>query len=410
MTKILYISGSLGLGHAGRDMAIANELRRMVPGVEIVWLADPPATMYLRGAGETVLSDYEGLGPSDSSNFIADAEGKDYSLNLYWLWLKWYPTFEKRAKMAMEIAKREKVDLIVGDETYDVYTMLQGKKIKKDVPFLLILDFFGGHMYDGIPKKKFYLWMFQRWTVNHAKQFYGKEGTLFIGEPDDVHEESLGFMLGEKRELAKKYLVFTGYVLQFDPADYRDQLAAKKQLGYGPEPLAIVTIGGTAICKPLLDLAAKAYPIMQARMPKLKMILIAGPNVPLQEVQAPEGVEVKGMVQNLYRHLAAADLTITSGGGTTCLELQALQRPFIYFPIAQHFEQQTDVSWHLERDHIGRKMEFAKTTPEALAAAALEEIGRKVSYPEVSKDGHVKAAEHIALTLGRVQKGEIKAS
>ena len=33
--KILYISGSLGLGHVKRDLAIARELRRRVPGAEI---------------------------------------------------------------------------------------------------------------------------------------------------------------------------------------------------------------------------------------------------------------------------------------------------------------------------------------------------------------------------------------
>lgn len=41
--KVLYISGSIGLGHAARDLAIANELRRQDPGIEIMWLAGDPA-------------------------------------------------------------------------------------------------------------------------------------------------------------------------------------------------------------------------------------------------------------------------------------------------------------------------------------------------------------------------------
>ena len=54
-TRILYISGSIGLGHAGRDLAIANELRRLNPSIEIAWLAGDPARRLLEEAGETLL-------------------------------------------------------------------------------------------------------------------------------------------------------------------------------------------------------------------------------------------------------------------------------------------------------------------------------------------------------------------
>jgi predicted glycosyltransferase len=33
--KILYVSGSIGLGHVTRDMAIAGELRRQRPEIEL---------------------------------------------------------------------------------------------------------------------------------------------------------------------------------------------------------------------------------------------------------------------------------------------------------------------------------------------------------------------------------------
>ena len=55
-----------------------------------------------------------------SSNVIAEDCTQDYTLNLYGFWIKWYPTFKERAQKTMEIAKREQVDLIVGDETYDI--------------------------------------------------------------------------------------------------------------------------------------------------------------------------------------------------------------------------------------------------------------------------------------------------
>ena len=50
--RVLFISGSLGLGHIVRDIAITNELRRLQPGLEIDWMASEPATMKLVESGD----------------------------------------------------------------------------------------------------------------------------------------------------------------------------------------------------------------------------------------------------------------------------------------------------------------------------------------------------------------------
>ena len=40
--RALYLSSPIGLGHARRDVAIAHELKRLRPDVEIDWLAQHP--------------------------------------------------------------------------------------------------------------------------------------------------------------------------------------------------------------------------------------------------------------------------------------------------------------------------------------------------------------------------------
>ena len=50
------------------------------------------------------------------------------------------------------------------------------------------------------------------------------------------------------------------------------------------------------------------------------------------------GLEVHAYVHGLYQHLAASDLAVVQGGLTTCMELTAARRPFLYFPLAHHFE------------------------------------------------------------------------
>ena len=53
--KILFISGSLGLGHVTRDLVIAKELRKQHPDIDISWIAADPARMVLEEAGEKLL-------------------------------------------------------------------------------------------------------------------------------------------------------------------------------------------------------------------------------------------------------------------------------------------------------------------------------------------------------------------
>ena len=52
---MLFLSSPIGLGHARRDLAIADELRALHPDVEIDWLAQHPVTGgSLDAAGERV--------------------------------------------------------------------------------------------------------------------------------------------------------------------------------------------------------------------------------------------------------------------------------------------------------------------------------------------------------------------
>ena len=52
--RALYISSPIGLGHAQRDAAIARELRNLVDGLEIDWLAQDPVTRVLEAEGERI--------------------------------------------------------------------------------------------------------------------------------------------------------------------------------------------------------------------------------------------------------------------------------------------------------------------------------------------------------------------
>ena len=126
------------------------------------------------------------------------------------------------------------------------------------------------------------------------------------------------------------------------------------------------------------------------------MIVVAGPRIDPKSLPSHLGLEVRAYVHDLYRHLAACDLAVVQGGLSTTMELTASRRPFLYFPLRHHFEQNFHVRHRLHRFRAGRCMDFQTDGPDQMAAAVAEEIGRNVDYRPVETDGAARAARLIA--------------
>ncbi|HEX4686715.1 MAG TPA: alpha/beta hydrolase, partial [Nocardioides sp.] len=75
------------------------------------------------------------------------------------------------------------------------------------------------------------------------------------------------------------------------------------------------------------------------------------------------------------------------------------RRPFLYFPLAHHFEQNFHVAHRLDRHRAGRRMDYASSGPVEIADAIAAEIGRTVDYQPVAADGATRAAGLIAELL-----------
>jgi UDP-N-acetylglucosamine:LPS N-acetylglucosamine transferase len=126
------------------------------------------------------------------------------------------------------------------------------------------------------------------------------------------------------------------------------------------------------------------------------MIVVAGPRIDPASLPAHDGLEIRPYVHDLYRHLAACDLAVVQGGLSTAMELTAARRPFLYFPLRHHFEQNFHVRHRLARYQAGRFMDYDSAGPVDIAAAIATEIGRDVSYRPVATDGAARAAALLA--------------
>jgi UDP:flavonoid glycosyltransferase YjiC (YdhE family) len=390
--RILYISGSIGLGHVWRDMAIAKELRRIKPAIDIVWMAEHPAVDVLWSMGERVLPDAEDM--IDLGQTV-DRMTKGYETNMTAFSMKWLSVFPRNARVILDAVKREGFDLVIGDEAYDVVSALMTSPEKKTFPFVLIYDFVGHKAMTCSLKEHLEGWLINRfWIDSIINKGRVIDRLIFIGVLEDVPDERFGLMQPNKRDLVKDRVQFVGYVLPFDPRDYQERTKVRRELGYSDGPLIVASAGGTATGKLLLDLCARAYPLLKQRMPGLTMVLVCGPKTDPSSITAADGLQVKGYVPLLYRHLAAADLCICSGGGTTTLELTALQKPFLFFPL-ERYSEQDDVANRCRRYGAGVHMRFSRTTPEVLARKVMENIVEPTRYPDLPLGGEAKAAAII---------------
>jgi predicted glycosyltransferase len=397
MKRILFVSGSIGLGHVGRDLEIANALRELNPDVEISWMAEPPATDVLEKAGEKLLPEASLLSLSSSE---LEGLAAEYKANL----VKWVMNMRKgwsqNAKVYAGISEKYNFDLWIGDEPYDIMIAMLDNPVLKKCPFVVIYDFLGLDATTWNPIDHIAAYMTNRLWLKFLKNTPPlADRSLFIGELEDIPDKNFGLILPNRRKLAEKMINFVGYVLPEDIEHYKDKVKARQLLGYGNEPLVLCSIGGTAAGKDLLDLCAATYPIVKKSIPNLQMVLVCGPRVPPDYIKAPEGVKVVGYLPNLYRHMAAADLCVVSGGGTITLELTALQRPFLYFPLEQHFEQEVDVANRCQRHRAGIRMTCSKTTPQLLSEAIISNIKETVHYASVPIKGSTEAAKIIMKVL-----------
>jgi predicted glycosyltransferase len=392
MSRILFISGSIGLGHAARDLAIAEQLRSRRPGLEIDWLAGPPATGLIEEAGESILPEAAGF---QETGYAEDSAG-EFSLSL-----PRYVTYAARAwaraaRTVLQVTRRRPYDLVVGDETYELTIAFALNRRLKKLPWVIIYDFFGLDAMTRNPLERGAIHALNRiWCGGSRGKPPPFDLTLFVGEPDDVADSALGWRLPNRRAYAERHFQFTGYVLGFDPAAYADTRSLRRTLGYTENPLVICAVGGTAVGADLLRKCVAAYPRIRARVANARMMVVCGPRIDPATIPAPDGVEVRGYVPRLYEHFAVCDVAVVQGGGTSTLELAALRRPFLYFPLEGHAEQNLAVAQRLARQGAGSRGLYSQSTPDTLADAIVSELGRKPTWGPIRTDGAARAAELI---------------
>jgi predicted glycosyltransferase len=398
--RALYISSPIGLGHAQRDVAVAAELRTLHPDLEIDWLAQHPVTAVLEAHGERIHPRSAELA-SESAHITA--ESSEHDLNAFQAIRRMDEILVSNFMVFHDAVSEGEYDLVIGDEAWEVDHHLHENPELKRTAFAWLTDFVGWlPMPAGGEREALVTADYNADTIELVERYPRiRDRAIFVGEPDDIVPDTFGPGLPFIRDWTERHFSFSGYITGFDPAplvERREEL--RLELGFQPdERVVIVAVGGSGVGEALLRRVIASYPEAARRVNGLRMVAVAGPRIDPAALGAAPGVEVRAFVPTLYRHLAACDLAVVQGGLTTTMELAAARRPFLYFPLRNHFEQIRHVRHRLDRYGAGRCLDYEASPPEVIAAAIAEEIARPVNSRPVEADGARRAAELIAPLL-----------
>src|SRR5204862_3965844 len=182
--RALYISSPIGLGHAQRDVAIAKELRRLHPDLEIDWLAQHPVTAVLEGEGERIHPASAYL--ANESRHIESASA-EHDLRCLQAWRRMDEILLANFMVFHDLVRDERYDLWIGDEAWELDYYLHENPEQKTAAYAWLTDFVGWlPMPDGGEHEAMLTAAYNAEMIEHIARYPRvRDRAIFVGEADD---------------------------------------------------------------------------------------------------------------------------------------------------------------------------------------------------------------------------------
>src|SRR5919197_4470681 len=290
----LFFTSPIGLGHASRDIAIAEKLKPV--NNEILFVSGAWAFNLIYNNGYSAFNLYRPI-----NFYIHSGE-----LKKSFIWLIKYLLYYKKCKMAAEEFLIKHDGLIVSDE--DFSSIAIGEKM--DRKRILITDITETHFTGQIAS------IVER-RMNKIMQRMIERCTHVI-IPDYGDD--------------KDNLVHVGPIVREVTAD-RNTL--RKKFGFNKKTIRLSS-GGTDAGTFLIKRSLEAYKKLKKKL-DIDLILVAGP---LEKLTYSPDFHNVALIDNMHEYIYASDLVISLAGHSTMDESIAYGIPGIFIPIKNHFEQE----------------------------------------------------------------------
>jgi len=320
--KVLFFTSPIGLGHATRDIAIAEKLKHIVKD-EILFISGGAAYDLISKEGFQALNLYR------PPPFTVDS-GK---LRNSFVWLMKYIIYYKRSKkIAEEVIRKDvhKYPLIVSDEDFASIAVSQNTILSKSVLIYDMVEptasghgitsnYYNNNFENNVGETHFasgFLHIFEKKMNRSMRNLINKCDKVII---PDFGDNSAN-------------LVFVGPIVREVKSDRK---SLRNNLGFTRKTI-LVCAGGTDAGRHLIQKSLEAYGNLKKRL-DVDLILVPGPNLELND---SDDFYNLGFVDNLHEYIYASDLVISLAGRSTIDECTVYGTPGIFIPIKNHFEQE----------------------------------------------------------------------
>jgi UDP-N-acetylglucosamine--N-acetylmuramyl-(pentapeptide) pyrophosphoryl-undecaprenol N-acetylglucosamine transferase len=290
----MFFTSPIGLGHATRDVAIADELE--VPKNDRLFVSGEGAPALIEKSGYRCLDLYR------PEKFNVENGQLQHSFR----WLMSYYSYYKKCK---EIAKRiiaENSGPIVSDEDFASIAVAEETGRKR----VLVTDLLETHFTKGAAS------MVEKKMNRSMRDMMDKCDCVIIPNAGEDHAN----------------LKYVGPIVRKVSAD-RDALRKRFNLS---RKTIVVSVGGTDAGRYLIERSVEAYGKLKEKL-DADLVVVPGPSLRLPD--SPEYRNL-GFIENLHELIYAADLVISLAGRSTMDESIAYGTPGIFIPIKGHFEQE----------------------------------------------------------------------
>jgi UDP-N-acetylglucosamine--N-acetylmuramyl-(pentapeptide) pyrophosphoryl-undecaprenol N-acetylglucosamine transferase len=331
----IFFASPIGLGHATRDLAIAEQLK-----TDLLFVSG-------EGAAKLLAKSHDTLDVYRPEKFIVESGQLQHSFR----WLMNYYSYYKKCKEIARDVLNKHGGLVISDE--DFASIAVGEEMRRKR--VLVTDITETRFTTG--------------PASIIEKKMNKEMQKMMKACDCVIIPDAGDNKGNIRHV--------GPSVRQASAD-RDTL--RRRFGFDKSTI-LVTIGGTDAGRYLIEKAVEAHN-------KLKMdselVVVSGPSLQLPDSQAYRNL---GFVDNLHELIYAADLVVSLAGRSTMDESIAYGTPGIFIPIKNHFEQEQGAA------RLGFKYEDIFRLEELIK----EKLGRRNNAMDTG--GAARAAKIISALL-----------
>jgi UDP-N-acetylglucosamine--N-acetylmuramyl-(pentapeptide) pyrophosphoryl-undecaprenol N-acetylglucosamine transferase len=287
----IFFTSPIGLGHATRDIAIAETLN-----ADLLFVSGEGAAELLTRKGYRTMDVYR------PQKFDVESGQLRHSFR----WLMDYYSYYKKCKATAKVILDEHEGLVISDEDFASISIAEEKSRRR----VIITDITETHFTNG--------------TASFVERKMNKTMQKMMGRCDCVIIPDAG----QDRD----NVVHVGPIVRRVSAD-RDSL--RKSFGFTKKTI-VLSVGGTDAGGYLIEKTIEAYRKLHSRL-DAELVIVSGPSLKLPDMPDYRNL---GFVDNLHELIFAADLVVSLAGRSTIDESVAFGTPGIFIPIRGHFEQE----------------------------------------------------------------------